>query len=185
MGGAALLNLKEIGVSIAKPQKSLSKSLFGGKKRKKTRRSDDVPYELSRYQPHLRTILEELVKDELPADAYPFYDTRKVQPGAGSSSASEERRSTKKPSWGAGKKGKEETVTGPRVIVFVAGGVTFSETRAAHEVANANKRDILVGSTHVWTPNKFLRAMANLRQGAGGGRKGGRGGDDEEDDGDV
>jgi len=37
--------------------------------------------------------------------------------------------------------------TGPRLIFFVIGGITYSETRAAYEIGEGNKAwDIIVGT---------------------------------------
>lgn len=39
----------------------------------------------------------------------------------------------------------EERKRAGRIIVFVAGGMTYSEVRAAYELGNATKKDIIIG----------------------------------------
>ncbi|KAJ1796418.1 syntaxin binding protein 1 [Coemansia sp. RSA 2399] len=50
----------------------------------------------------------------------------------------------------------------PRIIVYVIGGVTLSEVRAAQEVARKYGREVLVGSTHVLSPSTYMREIAAL-----------------------
>jgi len=52
-----------------------------------------------------------------------------------------------------------------RLILFIAGGVTYSEIRAAYESAAQHEWDILIGSTHIITPPIFMEDMRLLRSG--------------------
>ncbi|KAI8609559.1 Sec1-like protein [Chytriomyces sp. MP71] len=53
---------------------------------------------------------------------------------------------------------------GPRVILFVLGGMTFSEMRAANEVMVENRREVLIGSTHTINPHIFLDTLKTLHK---------------------
>ncbi|KAJ3064016.1 vacuolar sorting protein VPS33/slp1 [Podochytrium sp. JEL0797] len=56
---------------------------------------------------------------------------------------------------------------GPRVILFVLGGMTYSEMRAANEVMVENQREVLIGSTHVVNPHTFLDTLKGLHRRGG------------------
>lgn len=52
----------------------------------------------------------------------------------------------------------------PKFIVFVAGGITYSETRACQQVAESSNREIFLGSTHILTPQDFVVSLQMLRE---------------------
>ncbi|KAJ1679861.1 syntaxin binding protein 1 [Spiromyces aspiralis] len=51
----------------------------------------------------------------------------------------------------------------PVLILFIIGGVTLSEVRSAHELRKKYGCEVLLGSTHFLTPNKYLNELAILR----------------------
>ena len=78
--------------------------------------------------------------------------------------------------WAQGKNQQSAAKTSPRIMVFIAGGATYSEMRAGYEVTNDKKNweivmgglssflllllfiymIIFVGGTHIMTPEEFL-----------------------------
>ena len=50
-----------------------------------------------------------------------------------------------KPRWTAGTKAKPSNEPRQRAIVFVAGGMTYSEIRSAYQVSNSLNKDVFVG----------------------------------------
>ncbi|PKI84436.1 Sec1p [Malassezia vespertilionis] len=57
--------------------------------------------------------------------------------------------------------------TAQRVIVFMAGGMTYSEIRTAYQVGRRMNTDVYIGSSHIHTPASFmdeLRVLGTARQ---------------------
>jgi len=51
----------------------------------------------------------------------------------------------------------------PRMIVFIVGGCSLSEMRAAYEVTNDRKNwEVVVGGSHMITPEGFLDELKKL-----------------------
>ncbi|PVV03081.1 hypothetical protein BB560_002446 [Smittium megazygosporum] len=51
---------------------------------------------------------------------------------------------------------------GPKFIIYVIGGITFSEIRAINEVASKYNSDVIIGSTHTILPNSFIDDLSSL-----------------------
>lgn len=57
---------------------------------------------------------------------------------------------------------QREELSGGRLIVFILGGITFSELRTCYEAATAIKRDVIIGASYFLTPTMFLDHVKRL-----------------------
>ena len=51
--------------------------------------------------------------------------------------------------------------SGPRVVVAVLGGATYSELRAAYEVSRDTHREVIMGGSALLAPGGFLASLAD------------------------
>ncbi|RVE73602.1 hypothetical protein OJAV_G00033040 [Oryzias javanicus] len=139
-----ILNWKELGVPIIM---SNQMSLFS---RKSTRRdrSQEEKYNLSRWTPVIKDVMEDAVENKLDTKEWPHLSE---SPAAWNGSGAVSARQKHKPS------AQDDRRTGSRLIVFVIGGVTYSEMRCAYEVTQAVKScEVIIGSSHILTPTNLL-----------------------------
>lgn len=164
----AIENLSMLGIpslgqvtGIAETAKSLKKS----KKIKKSK-DDQVSYELSRYNPPLTAILEDFCLNKLSSMNIP---TLPDPPGIVSAL-----KGGHDPSKGTSLRQKatyqhspsiSKTVnvaSHPKLILFIIGGITYSEILTLYKTAHAKQRDLILGGTHILTPRTFIQELASL-----------------------
>jgi syntaxin-binding protein 1 len=124
---------------------------------------NEEDYGLSRFVPALQEMLEEHVRGTLPQDVFPFTkmspdDAAAMQDNAPTAASLR----SAKPTWAKSRLANVEPRQ--RVIVFVAGGATYSEARACYEVSNKTSRDVFLVTSHMMKPQLFLRQIGDLSQ---------------------
>ncbi|XP_065275237.1 syntaxin-binding protein 2-like isoform X1 [Emys orbicularis] len=116
-------------------------------------------YLLSRCTPRLKDVMEDIIEEKLDTKLWPFMSD--VVPTTSSQAAV----STRFGHWHKSKPAAEYR-TGPRLIIYMLGGVTMSEMRCAYEVTRATKGEweVVMGSSHILNPKSFLDDVQILDQ---------------------
>ncbi|KAF2019962.1 Sec1-like protein [Aaosphaeria arxii CBS 175.79] len=118
-------------------------------------------YALSRYVNGVQSLLEEHIRGTLPQDVFPYTkpQAEEAYPSTQDNVSAASLRSAK-PTWAKTRLNSVEPRQ--RVIVFVAGGATYSESRACYEVSQKTSRDVFLVSSHMVNPSLYLRQVGDL-----------------------
>lgn len=167
-------NLVHLGVKVVKDKDNRFR---GGRIRNKYSARDDQ-YDLSRYKPVVQIMVEDHTSNRLDQSSFPFvrdapqeltssmrssHHAPPQQLNAGNSLRSA------RPTWHKATSARQTNENQQRYIIFVAGGVTYSEIRQAYTLSQALGKDIIIGSTHIITPESFLKDVKALGRGGIGG----------------
>ncbi|XP_057621404.1 syntaxin-binding protein 2 isoform X2 [Chionomys nivalis] len=145
-------NLEQLGCTVTNSAGS------GTSSRLERRERMEPTYQLSRWSPVIKDVMEDVVEDRLDRKLWPFVSDPTPVP------SSQAAVSARFGHWH--KKAGIEARAGPRLIVYIVGGVAMSEMRAAYEVTRATegKWEVLIGSSHILTPTRFLDDLKTLDQ---------------------
>lgn len=148
---------------------------FNASKRKKEKgeKKGAYRYEVSRYTPPLRRLAEEALRGTLSDTDYP-YERPPGAAGAGGLEggggggqpnpfASPEGGAAKLATW-ATPLAREGSAKQKKLIVFVVGGITYSEIRELHAVAAETGSEVVIGSTATLPPHRYLIDLKQLKQ---------------------
>jgi len=118
-------------------------------------------YVVSRYMPSLFDTVHNLANGSLSTKDFPFLfkeEESEVQRPA------QPTQQKKLPTTAWVNKETQPKKTGPRLIIFIAGGVSYSEIRIIHKLTQKPyNMDVILGSTHIVDPPLFLKQIAALR----------------------
>jgi syntaxin-binding protein 1 len=119
----------------------------------------DEEYALSRFETNLKLMLQEAVGGTLDQGTFPY-----IKPPLDNSDAIAAQSQTSlrsaKPTWARSRTAGNETRQ--RIIVFMAGGATYSESRACYEVSGTSGKEILLATSHMITPSLFVQQIGDL-----------------------
>eukprot|EP00102_Acyrthosiphon_pisum_P022705 XP_016659915.1 PREDICTED: protein ROP-like [Acyrthosiphon pisum] len=146
-----ILNLKKLGVTTDVDENNKKHTV------PRKDRVDENTFQVSRWTPKIKDILEYCIENHLDPDEFPYVSVREHSTEKYKASSSRYNAT-----WYKGKYPKKE---GSRIILFIIGGVTYSEMRSVYEVSkNFKNWNIIIGSSHIMTPEDFLKDLSDLSE---------------------
>ncbi|KAK2509764.1 hypothetical protein MC885_004659 [Smutsia gigantea] len=138
-------DLEWLGATVTSPGGS------GTSSRLQRRERWEPTCQLSRWTPIIKDMIEDGVQERLDRELLPFVSVPNPH--------------TQLPGCCHTKAGTE-TRTGSRPLIYIMGSVAVSEIRAAYEVTSATngKWEVLIGSSQILTPTRFLDDIKVLDQ---------------------
>ena len=155
-------NLDLLGARVRKPMKdtlSRPEPLFPPKT---PAGPVDEEVSLSRYEPALRSMLEEQIQGTLDAAIFPPTRPQLEANGIGVEAPAQQTslRTANKPTWARTRPVANDQRQ--RILVFMAGGATYAEARACYQVSLHASKEIFLMTSHMLTPKLFLRQLSGL-----------------------
>ena len=146
--------------SMTSKSKSMMSSFFKsrGKKAEQHAATAEGEYADSRFVGAMKGLIEQMINSDLPVDKYPALGPTIGQSNEAKSAAKSVRRFGANSRWGK----KESSVTGGRFMCFVAGGLTYSEMRAAYELQSQHSKEVITGSTHFINSTEYISEVNKL-----------------------
>jgi syntaxin-binding protein 1 len=157
----SVANMELLGARVSKALKDIKPAPPPLFPRKTVPTAEEEEYALSRYEPALKLMLEECVKGTLDQGIFPYTKPPLDNSDEMAAQAQTSLRSAK-PTWARSRTERNEIRQ--RIIVFVAGGATYSESRACYEVSRSSGRDIFLATSHMLTPSLFVKQVGDLSQ---------------------
>lgn len=115
---------------------------------------------ISRFEPVLQNLLESHATNTVDPTTFPYTKPPLDLGESGPQPSAASLRSAK-PTW-ARTRTNVSAENRQRVIVFMAGGATYSESRACYDVGRATGREIFLVTSHMLTPTLFTRQVSDL-----------------------
>jgi syntaxin-binding protein 1 len=116
--------------------------------------SRDETFDHCRFIPAVKSVIEDQVAGVLSSELFPYVTDPIIAPPRTPDSGGPPLLRNTKPSWATRKSVKEAApkelrANGPKVILFMIGGITYSEMRSVYEVMADRGREVIIGMLYV------------------------------------
>lgn len=158
--GEAIYNLGLLGARVEKPLKDPKpppQPLFSQKLPQQPQEED---VSISRFETNVKLMLQEQIKGTLDNSIFPYTRPYLEDEGSPHDQVAQSSLRSAKPTWA-----RTRPVTGnprQRIIVFMAGGATYSEARSCYEMSQQTNKDVFLASSHMLTPGLYLQQIRDL-----------------------
>lgn len=152
-------------------------SIFGKSSRpaEKIAPTAEGEYTDTRHISAIKQLLERTINGQLTVDRFPTLGPSIPLSSDSKSTAQSVRKYKGTERWGiaggganatsgvaGGSKVSTTNLVGGRIIAFVAGGVSYTEVRDGYELMHKDGREIIIGGTHIITPNEYMDNILSL-----------------------
>ncbi|CAO1399055.1 unnamed protein product [Diamesa hyperborea] len=146
-----VLNLTHLGINVISDNNRRKQYNIPRKER-----ITEQTYQMSRWTPVVKDLMEDSIDEKLDQKHFPYLANRSGQTSYSVPTSAR---------YGHWHKDKTQPVIRnvPRLIVFIVGGMSYSEMRCAYEVSNHYKNwEVIIGSSHILTPEGFLSDLGAI-----------------------
>ncbi|KAI4252651.1 MAG: hypothetical protein L6R42_007883 [Xanthoria sp. 1 TBL-2021] len=157
-----IYNLELLGAHVNRPLKDSRPAANYQFGKRETQAPSSNESGLSRFEPALKVVLEDHCRGALDESTFPFTKPHldATEGLMGQEHVSQASLRSAKPTWARTR--PSATEPRQRIMVFMAGGATYSESRACYEVSQSLNKDVYLATTHMLTPSLYLRQVGDL-----------------------
>jgi len=150
----AINNLPKLGVDIEASKNN--KNHVKARKDEFEKHNMQQNLTLMRYIPYIHSIVTNFVSNTLSEDEFPYIEAPSAEARLKKKTVKTSKR------WGQRNNGEEKEDNRPLFIVFIIGGMSFSEMRSIYQIAKSQKANLILGGSNAITAAKFVRGLAKL-----------------------
>lgn len=156
-----LRNMDLLGYRVVKKLKEQPRPGFPHKRKPPPQNYEEEVYDTTRFYPEVKYVVEDCIKGNLDPVTYPYVREDVAAAGAAQTPQQVNLRSAR-PTWSKTRGTAPDTRQ--RIMIFMAGGATYSESKACYDLSLQHNKDVYLGSSHMLTPGVWLDQLSRARE---------------------